>query len=44
MHFRMDTVSKLSSNQKNESSSKHIYNWNDITSEFFESIKGKIII
>lgn len=40
----METDSKTFSNQKNESSLNPNYNWMDITSEFFESIKGKTII
>lgn len=36
----MDTDCKSISNQKNESLSNPNYDWKDITSEFFESIKG----
>lgn len=39
----MDADSNLISNHKNVSYNPH-YNWKDITSEFFEFIKGKIII
>lgn len=37
----MASDSKTISNQKNDSSLHPNYNWKDITSEFFESIKGK---
>jgi len=40
--FRMETESNSISNQKNES--KPSYNWKDVTPEFFDSIKGNIII
>lgn len=36
----METDCAPVSNQKNESMSNPNYNWQDITSEFFESIKG----
>lgn len=36
----MDTDCTPVSNKKNESTSNPNYNWQDITSEFFESIKG----
>jgi len=38
----METDSKSISNQKNESNPS--YNWKDVTPEFFDSIKGNIII
>jgi len=38
----METDCKSISNQKNESNPS--YNWKDVTPEFFDSIKGNIII
>jgi len=38
----METDCKSISNQKNESNPS--YNWKDVTLEFFDSIKGNMII
>jgi len=38
----METECKSISNQKNESTPS--YNWKDVTPEFFDSIKGNIVI
>lgn len=40
----METDCKSISNQKNETTYNPSYNWKDVTPEFFDSIKGNIII
>jgi len=40
----METDYKSISNQKNESTPNPSYNWKDVTPEFFDSIKGNIIL